>query len=341
MIQLSDYFFELPEDLIARYPASERTDSRLLHLNKQNGDIEIYPSFTQILGLLREGDVLVYNSTRVSKRRVYLQFRTGRIHECLFLEEEKSGVWLCLIRNSGKLREGCVLHTADKVFHFSFHKDHSGESYLKASPSIDENFFQTYGTIPIPPYLKRKAESLDEERYQTIFAEKSGSVAAPTAGLHFSEDLKEKLKENGILLLDLCLNVGYGTFAPLEKEQIEKKRLHKESFTIPEQTANQLNLVKGKSRIISIGTTTLRALESCLDVNGKYRAGDFDTDIFIQPGDSICSIDGLITNFHLPESSLLMLVSAFAGKENVLNAYRLAVKERMRFFSYGDGMLII
>jgi len=340
MLRLSDYFYELPEELIARYPAPERGLSKLLYLDRSTGKATIYPKFTEIINLLQKGDVLVYNSTKVSKRRVYLQTEIGRFYECLFLEE-KEEKWICLLRNSRKLKLGTVLYTVDKFFTFTIWSKTEGKVFLKPNYPLDESFFEKYGTIPIPPYLKRQAEKIDEERYQTIFASKSGSVAAPTAGLHFSQELTENLKQKGIVFCEVCLEVGYGTFAPLELKQIQEKKLHKEKFYIPAQTANLLNQAKGQTRIIAIGTTTLRALESCLDLKKNFQFGEFTTELFIQPGDVIYSIDGLITNFHLPESSLLMLVCAFAGRENVLNAYKLAVQEKMRFFSYGDAMLII
>jgi S-adenosylmethionine:tRNA ribosyltransferase-isomerase len=340
MINPKDFFFELPDELIARYPAPNREDSRLLVLNRTTKTIENFPSFRSIQDLLRPSDILVYNSTRVSKRRVFLRTTLGRVHECLFLEEEFFGRFRCLVRNSGKLKIGDYLYTEDTRHVWQF--DREGDvSFLQTEDFAGEAFFEEYGTIPIPPYLKRKAEEIDEDRYQTIFANQRGSVAAPTAGLHFSEELKADLQNQGVQFLDLCLNVGYGTFAPLEENQIQNKRLHKETFTIPQHTVLKLNQAKGNSRIIAIGTTTLRALEACLDSQGRFQAGDFSTEIFIWPGDVIRSIDGLITNFHLPESSLLMLVSAFAEKELVLQAYQAAVKERMRFFSYGDAMLIL
>ncbi len=338
---LEEFNFDLPEKLIAKYPTAKRDLSRLMLVNRKTQEIKIFAKFQDIIQILNSNDILVFNSTKVSKRRVYLKTSTSRVHECLFLEEITPNIWKCLIKNASKLKQNRDLFTHDKKWKFTLERDLEFQTLLKTNQNITENFFEIYGNIPIPPYLKRKAEKIDEERYQTIFAKEIGSVASPTAGLHFTNELLEKLKQKGITLLNVCLNVGYGTFAPITQKEIQTKKLHKESYTVPEETANFLNSKKENSRVIAIGTTTLRALESCLDEKNHYQSGKFETDLFIQPQDKIHSIDALITNFHLPKSSLLLLVSAFAGKELLFEAYQRAISEKMRFFSYGDAMLII
>lgn len=338
---LEEFDFPLPEELIAKYPAEKRDHSRLMVVHRDTGEIQILPKFKDIEQILTERDLLVFNSTKVSKRRVYLKTATGKTHECLFLEEIAPNVWQCLVKNASKLKPGRGLFTFDEEWEFVFERDSEFNILLKSNQKVTEDFFKKYGLVPIPPYLKREAESIDEERYQTVFAKQMGSVAAPTAALHFTKELLDSLTQKGITFLDVCLNIGYGTFAPLTEKEIQNKKLHKESYTIPEETAEILNKERGVKRVIAIGTTTLRALESCLNENKSYQAGHFQTELFIQPQDKIHSIDALITNFHLPKSSLLLLVSAFASRELILEAYRRAISERMRFFSYGDAMLIL
>ncbi len=345
MLNLSEYNFHLPEELIARYPSKKRDESKLLILNRQSKSIEMEIAFKNIEKYLVAGDILVYNQTRVSKRRVYLKNKSGREFECIFLEKflhSENEKWKCLIKNVRKLKIGETLFSTQENIYFTLNRNEAGDIFLLPSISITEEIFDQIGTIPIPPYLKRKAEEADTERYQTIFAETPGSVAAPTAGLHFTDELKLRLQEKGILLTEVELCIGYGTFSPITEEQIKIKKLHEEEFFIPEKTMQLLNEAKGKQRIISIGTTTLRTLESAYDRNKKqYTKSSGITNLFIQPGDPVESIDGLITNFHLPESSLLLLVAAFAGKEFILEAYRKAIENKMRFYSYGDAMLIL
>ena len=339
--KLEEFQFDLEEDLIAKYPAHNREDSRLLSLDRVKGELKIEDKFSSIQDYLREGDILVFNNTRVSKRRVYLLTKSGRIHESIFLEE-REGSWYTLIRNSSKLRNGNILYDTSGKIEFHFLRRSDGRNYLRPSKELTEDIFESIGSIPIPPYLKRKADSSDEVRYQTVFAKVPGSVAAPTAGLHFTESLNNTLLQKGIKILEITLRVGYGTFAPLQESQIQEKKLHKEEYHISEECAETLNEFKSKSRIISVGSTTLRALESSFHKEDKrFIAGNHSTEIFLYPGDTIESIDGLITNFHLPGSSILLLVAAFASKELVMKAYNMAIQNKMRFYSYGDAMLII
>ncbi|EMJ96659.1 tRNA preQ1(34) S-adenosylmethionine ribosyltransferase-isomerase QueA [Leptospira alstonii] len=339
---LKEFEFLLPEERIARYPAINRDESRLMILDASTGKIWNEPSFKNLVSYLKEGDVLIANHTKVSKRRVYLK-TLERIHEAIFLEE-KELLWRCKIRNSRKLKVGEKLSDEKtRTVSFTVEKKEGEFVFLKPEHSLQEKDFQQIGEIPIPPYLKRDADSKDEIRYQTLFAKTPGSVAAPTAGLHFSEIIFETLKEKKIQLCTLELKVGYGTFQPLTEENFQNQKLHREEFFLEESSAEILNLAKKEGRrIFSIGTTTLRALESAYDrTTDSFRSGRGATELFIQPEDRLKSCEGLITNFHLPGSSLLLLVSAFAGKELILNAYQKAIREEFRFYSYGDAMLIL
>jgi len=337
---LQDYDFELDDALIARFPPPHREDARLLVVTRSTSTLHSMPSFPSLLSYLQKGDLLVFNNTKVSKRRVFLNTPKGRLHECIFLEEN-NGLWYCLVRNSAKIKEGDLLREVSGHIEFRYTRI-GGKSYLMPSEPLTEAVFDRIGTIPIPPYLRRRAESSDEIRYQTVYAKVPGSVAAPTAGLHFTESLKTSLSSMGVGLAEITLSVGYGTFAPLEESQILEKKLHEESYEISESTAKVLNQTRKKGRIIAVGTTTLRALESSFEKSTKtYKSGTASTDIFITPDDSIASIDGLVTNFHLPASSILLLVAAFTGKDLVMKAYHKAIAEKYRFYSYGDAMLIL
>lgn len=345
MLNLSEYNFHLPEELIARYPAEKRDESRLMIVNRKTGTIHIEPMFRNIQNFLSNGDILVFNQTRVSKRRVYLKNKSGREFECVFLEkkfQDDKEVWKCLIKNVRKIKPDEKLFSSRVDVYFTMNRNEEGEIFLSPSVPITEEVFESVGTIPIPPYMKRKAEAGDNERYQTIFAKSPGSVAAPTAGLHFTEELKSDIQKKGIQMVPVELCIGYGTFSPLTEKQMQEKKLHEEEFFIPENTLELLNASKGKQRIIALGTTSLRTLESSFDpVPARFVKKNGITDLFVQPGDRVGSIDGLITNFHLPESSLLLLVAAFAGKELILEAYHKAIENKMRFYSYGDAMLIV
>ncbi|TGL58780.1 tRNA preQ1(34) S-adenosylmethionine ribosyltransferase-isomerase QueA [Leptospira sarikeiensis] len=341
---LSDFDFDLPEEQIAKFPAAQRDRSRLLVLGRKSEFLKEEPEFARILEYLKPGDLLVANATRVSKRRVFLLSKTERRHEAMFLSETSPGIWKTLIRNSKKLKIGDrLLDEKTGTFGFSVLDKEEEFTILRSGSELDENKFELIGNTPIPPYFKRESTSEDDLRYQTVYSKNLGSVAAPTAGLHFTPELLDKLKTIGIGFLELELKVGYGTFQSLSQDHFSNKKLHEEEYYIPEETAQILNSAKqGKSRIISVGTTTLRALESSYDPDiEKFKAGSGNTNLFLQPEDSILSCDGLITNFHLPQSSLLLLVSAFAEKQKILNAYKYAIDRKFRFFSYGDSMLIL
>ena len=351
------YQFDLPDELIARHPAQFRDQSRLMVLPADR-PLPENRSFFELDQILEPSDILVGNDSLVEPRRVFLQRSTGARIEALFLEPvqsdpsrsvapapEGSQSWSCLIRNASRIKQEELLIEPQSQRNFRFLRltdsanNHS--FFLQPEPGLNmHEFFLNYGQMPIPPYLGREEEAGDRNRYQTVYAgdQDLTSAAAPTAGLHFSAPLIDRLKDRGIRIASVRLAVGLGTFAPLTGENLRKGELHEERFSMPETTATLLNHPAG--RIIAVGTTTLRALESNLREYQRFEPGTFQTRAFFKPPDRIRSIQGLITNFHLPGSSLLMLVSAFAGTERILHAYRQAVEDRYRFYSYGDAMLV-
>lgn len=340
---LKDYRFDLDPALIASYPCKNRDESRLMLVDAKTGSIDIQPYFHELINFLQPQDLMVFNSTRVEKRRVYLYTAIGRRHEALFLKPLPSGQdWQVMLRRPGKINNEQKLMARGSDIFFHLVERREKISILRSNRLVTEEDFDRMGCMPIPPYLKREAEELDNTRYQTVFARQPGSIAAPTAGLHFSERLLQDLQAKGIDSTELNLQVGYGTFSPIELEQWQQKKLHKEEYELSEETANQLNSARSSNkRIIAVGTTSLRALEASYNfAQQKFIMGKKDTELFITPGDRIHTANGLITNFHLPGSSLLLLVAAFAGKELILEAYQQAIRNRMRFFSYGDAMLI-
>lgn len=342
---LNEYDFHLPEEQIAKEPAKTREGSRLLLVNRSESAISEGPFFSNIGNWLKAGDVLVYNETKVSHRRVYLQVATGRVHESVFLEEVDGNPleWKCILKNRAKLKLGDKLQPLSfPNFSFSYLGAKEELSILRVDKKLEESDFDAFGKIPIPPYLKRESTPEDSVRYQTIFAKTPGSVAAPTAGLHFSEELKESLRKQNVNFVPVELRIGYGTFQPLSEQNLQEKRLHTESFVMSSETAEILTAARKENRrVIAIGTTALRVLESVYDPASKsYKANSSQTDIFLMPGDDILSIQGLITNFHLPKSSLILLVSAFAGKDLVLKSYHYALEKNFRFYSYGDAMFL-
>ncbi|MBM9590755.1 tRNA preQ1(34) S-adenosylmethionine ribosyltransferase-isomerase QueA [Leptospira sp. 201903075] len=342
---LQEFDFHLPDEQIAKFPLENRDESRLLVVDRTEGKHWEAPLFRDIADLVRPGDVFVYNETKVSYRRVYLQVESGRIHESIFLEPEDTAgqTWLCILKNRAKLKLGDILSPVGfPNFSFSFQGPKEELSVLHSGKPISDSDFEIFGNIPIPPYLKRNVTEEDKVRYQTIFANRSGSVAAPTAGLHFTEKLKEELRTKGVEFLPVELQIGYGTFRPLTTEQWQTKTLHRENYSVSVATAAKLNEARSEGRrIIAVGTTTLRVLESVFDSQLKtYKVGSSQTDIFLSPGDNIQSVQGLITNFHLPKSSLLLLVSAFANTRLVMSSYQYALENGFRFYSYGDSMFL-
>lgn len=359
-VDLHPFHFELPDELIARYPVTPPDSARLLHLAAHGAPS--HHIFRELPDLLREGDVLVFNQTKVSNRRLFLKRKSGAQIEVLFLEQlEHPSIWRCMARKAGRLKTGEILVHGDIAFEVIGREGplivlsaRSKNQYAWETDEDAEHFFATSGQPPIPPYLNRPVEKIDYDRYQTIFAKKSGSVAAPTAGLHFTPELMRKLEQRyEIAYVDLT--IGYGTFAPLQEEHFAAKRLHTERFVIPPETAKLLcgigvgdteyshrrHFATGsRRRCVAVGTTTLRALESVLRQKGQIEAGSYETDIFLHPPDRIASCQALITNFHLPASSLFLLVCAFGGTERLRQAYAIAIENRYRFYSYGDAMLL-
>lgn len=337
-----DFYYDLPEELIAQDPLADRSGSRLLVLNKETGEIA-HRVFTDILEYLHEGDCLVLNNTKVIPARLMGEKKeTGAAVEVLLLKRRKNDVWETLVRPGKKARAGAqivfggglltgtvidVVEEGNRLVQFSY-------------DGIFEEVLDRLGEMPLPPYITHKL--MDKNRYQTVYAKYEGSAAAPTAGLHFTQELLKKVEEKGVRLAYVTLHVGLGTFRPVKEENLLNHHMHSEWYQVSPEAAQVINSTKQTGgRVICVGTTSCRTIESAADENGKVIAGSGDTEIFIYPGYRFKVLDNLITNFHLPESTLIMLVSALAGREHVLNAYRAAVKERYRFFSFGDAMLII
>lgn len=335
------YFYELPEEQIAQYPKQKRETSKLLVLDKKLKTVE-HKIFTDIVDYLKKGDVLVLNTTKVIPARLKGKKKTGANVEVFLLSQKEDDVWECLVKPGKRLKK-----EAEVIFSPTFRGkiiDYSSEGarLIKFFSETDFwNEINLIGEIPLPPYIHRKANSEDKNTYQTVYAQEKGSVAAPTAGLHFTEDVINQIKEKGVIVCNVTLHVGLGTFRPVKTDNILEHKMHSEFCEISKETAKIINQAKDKNRrVIAVGTTTTRTLESFAE-NGRVLAGNHWTNIFIYPGKNLQIIDGLLTNFHMPESTLLMLVSAFAGYDFIMNSYKIAVKEKYRFFSYGDAMLII
>ena len=335
-----DFHFDLPEELIARFPLAERSDSRLLKLARRSGELADH-GFKDLPKLLKPEDVLVFNDTKVIPARLFAKKDTGGNVEILIERIRGSNQALCLLRASRSPKPGALLTLADGSS--AEVKGRQGQFFdLVFDDSKDLlDRLEAVGHMPLPPYMQRADERADRSRYQTVYAEKAGAVAAPTAGLHFTNNLLSELHEIGIQQAMVTLHVGSGTFQPVKVDRIEEHKMHSERYELSEQSAATIRAAKERGgRIIAVGTTSVRVLESCVR-DGQLAAGTGETNIFIYPGKRFSIIDGLITNFHLPESTLIMLVSAFAGIDATLAAYRHAVDERYRFFSYGDAMLIV
>jgi S-adenosylmethionine:tRNA ribosyltransferase-isomerase len=336
----SEFHFDLPLELIAQTPLPKRDDSRLLCLNKNAGEIS-HSVFSELPSLLRAGDCLVLNDSRVLPARLIGVREGGGGAELVLLRDLGGGDWECLVRPGRKLRPGCELSFGEGVLHARI------QSVLDGGNRVVHFFYdgvflevlEKLGRMPLPPYIR--AELQDPERYQTVYCRETGSAAAPTAGLHFTKELLSRIEAQGVKLCFVTLHVGLGTFRPVHEENIEDHPMHAEFCILPEETARTITETKKQGgRVISVGTTSCRTLESFARPDGSIAPGSAWTDIFIYPGYRFRCVDALITNFHLPESTLIMLVSALAGRENILNAYRIAVEEKYRFFSFGDAMFI-
>lgn len=336
----SDFDFYLPEELIAQTPLEKRDTSRLLHLNKQTGEIE-HKHFYDIKQYLREGDCLVLNDSRVLPARLIGARPTGGAVELVLLKDLGDNRWECLSRPGRKTKPGQELVFGDGELTAVVQEvTLGGNRIVKFSyEGIFLEILERLGKMPLPPYIKEELQ--DSERYQTVYSKELGSAAAPTAGLHFTKELLAEIADMGVKICYVTLHVGLGTFRPVKADKIEDHEMHSEFCIVPDETAESVNAVKrAGGRVIAVGTTSCRTLESFTTEDGVLQATSGWTNIFIYPGYKFKSIDALITNFHLPESTLIMLVSALAGREHILNAYNTAVKERYRFFSFGDAMMI-
>ena len=340
-MKVSEFNYELPEELIAQTPIEKRDESRLMVLNKKQQTIE-HKTFKNIIDYLEPGDVLVRNNTKVLPARLYGKKETGANVEFLLLNNIENDIWECIVRPGNKL------HVGTKVIF--------GEGLLKADileimpggtrkvefhyQGIFNEILNQIGLMPLPPYIHEELKQ--KERYQTVYAKYNGSAAAPTAGLHFTKELLQKLQEKGVEIANVTLHVGIGTFRPVKEETVEAHEMHSEHYYIKQEDADKINQAKKQGkRVITVGTTSCRVLETVADENGYIKEAEGDTQIFIYPGYQFKILDGLITNFHLPQSTLLMLVSALAGKDYIMKAYEQAVKEQYRFFSFGDAMFIM
>lgn len=336
----SDFYFDLPEELIAQTPLERRDSSRLLHLDKTTGELE-HRHFYELLDYLREGDCMVFNDSRVLPARLIGARPTGGSVELVLLRDLGEGRWECLSRPGRKTRPGTEILFGNGELKATVESVAEGGNRIVRFDyeGIFLEVLERLGKMPLPPYIKEELQ--DSERYQTVYSREIGSAAAPTAGLHFTRELMEKIAAKGVKLCYVTLHVGLGTFRPVKAEEIEDHEMHSEFCIIPEETARIVSETKKKGgRVIAVGTTSCRTLESFAREDGSLPATSGWTNIFIYPGYTFKCIDALVTNFHLPESTLIMLVSALAGREHVLNAYKTAVENRYRFFSFGDAMLI-
>lgn len=337
----TDFYFDLPEELIAQTPIQQRDHSKLLHLDKTTGEIE-HRHFYELPQYLREGDCLVLNDSRVLPARLIGARSTGGSVELVLLRDLGEGRWECLSRPGRKTKPGTELHFGGGELTATVEQVAEGGNRIVQFhyDGIFLEVLERLGKMPLPPYIKEELK--DSERYQTVYSRELGSAAAPTAGLHFTKELLAEIEKKGVNICYVTLHVGLGTFRPVKEDEIENHEMHSEFCVIPERTASIVTDTKKRGgRVIAVGTTSCRTLESFADADGSLRAQSGWTDIFIYPGYRFRCIDALVTNFHLPESTLIMLVSALAGRDNVLNAYRIAVSEKYRFFSFGDAMLIL
>nr|WP_092067214.1 tRNA preQ1(34) S-adenosylmethionine ribosyltransferase-isomerase QueA [Dendrosporobacter quercicolus]NSL46467.1 tRNA preQ1(34) S-adenosylmethionine ribosyltransferase-isomerase QueA [Dendrosporobacter quercicolus DSM 1736]SDL51579.1 S-adenosylmethionine:tRNA ribosyltransferase-isomerase [Dendrosporobacter quercicolus] len=337
---LADFDYELPEELIAQRPHEPRDGSRLIVLNKETGKLA-HRHFYDVPGFLESGDTLIFNDTKVLPARLIgIKRETGAKIEVFLLNRKNGDDWEVLVKPGKRVRPGAVIRFSDELScEIIAATDFGGRIARFSYQGIFEELLDRLGDTPLPPYIKEKLA--DKDRYQTVYARFSGSAAAPTAGLHFTPELMQEIADKGVHLGYVTLHVGLGTFRPVNVEQITEHVMHSEYYSVPEATAQLINRTRERGkRVIAVGTTAIRTLETA-GAGGKVAAGSGWTNIFIYPGYQFNMIDGLITNFHLPKSTLLMLVSAFAGRDAVMDAYREAIERRYRFFSFGDAMLII
>ena len=336
----SDFYYELPEELIAQTPATPRDSSRLLVYNRADKTIE-HKIFKDISEYLKAGDVLVVNNTKVLPARLYAHTQNGGAVEVLLLKRLEKDKWEVLVKPGKKCKIGTSLEISDELSLIVEGITDSGERIVKFHyDGVFEEILERVGNMPLPPYIKKKLE--DKGRYQTVYAKFDGSAAAPTAGLHFTPELLQAVKDKGVEIAEVLLHVGLGTFRPVKEEIITDHKMHSEYYEVGERAANIINKAKAEGRrVIAVGTTSVRTLESVADENGMLKPCKGNTEIFIYPPYKFKCVDALITNFHLPESTLIMLVAAMTGREEILKVYNTAVAEKYRFFSFGDAMLIL
>ena len=342
-MKLEEFDFYLPEELIARTPLLKRDTSKLLTINRKENTYE-HKVFSDIIDYFNPGDTLVLNNTRVMPARLYGQKKdTGAAIEVLLLKNKEHNMWECLVKPAKRIKVGSIVSFGDGIMEAECVKvlDDGFRYFEFKYEGIFQERLDELGTMPLPPYIKERLT--DKERYQTVYSKEVGSSAAPTAGLHFTNELLDKIKQKGVNIVYLTLHVGLGTFRPVSVENIEDHDMHSEYYTLDEETANVINETKKNGgRVFSVGTTSTRTLETIArDNDGEIVAASGWTNIFIYPGFEFKCVDGLITNFHLPKSSLIMLVSAFYNREKVLELYKIAVENKYRFFSFGDAMIII
>ena len=338
-LKRSDFYYDLPEELIAQTPAEKRDFSRLMTVDRRTGETQD-KHFFDIVNLLDPGDCLVLNNTKVIPARIFGKNSAGREFEVLLLRDRGGDVWECLLRPARKAREGEPIFFGDELVGKVVNVIEDGNRLIHFEyRGIFNEILDRIGTAPLPPYIKSRAS--DPKRYQTVYAKYDGSAAAPTAGLHFTEELLDRIRDKGVDTAFLTLHVGLGTFRPVKEDDLSKHIMHSEWYELPQNAADKINAAKKRGgRVISVGTTSCRTLESVAGKFGEIRADSGETDIFIFPGYEFKCIDALITNFHLPESTLIMLVSAFSTREIILNAYKEAVEKKYRFFSFGDAMFL-
>ena len=340
-MKTDDFDFDLPEELIAQTPLERRDASKLLVLDKTTGEIS-HRHFTDVIDYMEKGDTLVLNDTKVMPARLYgVKEETGAVIEVLLLKDEGNNVWECLTKPAKRIKEGTIVSFGDGKLKAKCMEvlDEGIRKFELEYKGILYEILDELGEMPLPPYIHEKLK--DKDRYQTVYAKNVGSAAAPTAGLHFTKDLLEKIKDKGVNIAYITLHVGLGTFRPVNVEDVTKHKMHSEYYVMSAEVADLLNETKEEGhKIISVGTTSTRTLETIASLYGKFKECSGWTDIFIYPGYEFKGIDYLITNFHLPKSTLVMLVSALAGKDNIMKAYNEAIENKYRFFSFGDSMLI-
>ncbi|MDO4364145.1 MAG: tRNA preQ1(34) S-adenosylmethionine ribosyltransferase-isomerase QueA [Clostridia bacterium] len=342
-MKTSDFYYDLPQELIAQTPMEPRDMSRLMVIDKNTGEVE-HKIFKDLIDYLKPGDCLILNDTRVIPARIYgVKKETGAVVEFLLLKQSENNVWECLCKPGKRAKIGTEFVFGDGIVEcevVDVTDDGNRKVQFKCDSKEIYNILDKIGKMPLPPYITEELKN--GELYQTVYSKELGSAAAPTAGLHFTEEMLKKIEDKGIKLGYVTLHVGLGTFRPVKVDDVTKHKMHSEHYHISKETADLINETKKNGgRVISVGTTSTRTLESVATKNGCICEDEDDTSIFIYPGYEFKCIDGLVTNFHLPESTLIMLISAFAGYDNVMNAYKIAVDEKYRFFSFGDACLFI